>query len=107
MLTSGRGGIFTLGDTSTRKTGDALTKFAKHEELKRNDRADTNELAPGSILEKKNSQEWTWNQVQGAEGWWQIFMQGIWVDNKKVLDSQPIILDVGYRSPASKQILMV
>jgi len=110
ILTSGQSGVLTLGGTPTgqaKKTGDAFARLAKHEELKRSDGADTNELAPRSALEKNNPQEWTWSQVQGAEGWWQILMQGVWVDNNKVLDSQSIILDVGCRSLASKQLLMV
>ena len=38
---------------------------------------------------------WTWNKVQGAEGWWQILMQAIWVDGSKVLQNQAVVIDVG------------
>ena len=37
---------------------------------------------------------WTWNKVQGAEGWWQILMQAIWVDGSKVLQNQAVVIDV-------------
>lgn len=37
---------------------------------------------------------WRWSKVQGAEGWWQILMQGVWVDGVKVLKNQPIVIDV-------------
>jgi hypothetical protein len=43
-----------------------------------------------------SSNEWKWSMVQGAEGWWQILMRGIWVDGIKVLDNQPVVLDVSY-----------
>jgi len=37
---------------------------------------------------------WKWSKVQGAEGWWQILMQGVWVDGSKVLKNQPVVIDV-------------
>ncbi|KAL9040378.1 MAG: hypothetical protein Q9214_004507 [Letrouitia sp. 1 TL-2023] len=38
--------------------------------------------------------EWTWNDVQGAEGWWQTLMQGLWVDGSKVLQNQAVVFDI-------------
>ena len=35
-----------------------------------------------------------WTHVQGAEGWWQILLQGIWIDGVKVLKNQAAIIDV-------------
>ena len=37
---------------------------------------------------------WTWNKVQGAEGWWQILLQAIWIDGSKVLKNQAAVIDV-------------
>ena len=37
---------------------------------------------------------WRWSKVQGAEGWWQILMQGVWADGSKVLTNQPAVIDV-------------
>ena len=37
---------------------------------------------------------WKWSKVQGAEGWWQILMQGVFVDGDKVLKNQPVVIDV-------------
>jgi hypothetical protein len=35
-----------------------------------------------------------WSKVQGAQGWWQTLMSGVYVDNSKVLKNQPVIMDV-------------
>ncbi|KAI9794709.1 MAG: hypothetical protein M1833_007366 [Piccolia ochrophora] len=40
--------------------------------------------------------KWRWSRVQGAAGWWQILMQGVWVDGSKVLKNQPAVIDVEY-----------
>lgn len=38
---------------------------------------------------------WAWTDVQGAEGWWQLLMRGVWVDGSKVLNNQAVVIDVG------------
>ena len=38
--------------------------------------------------------DWRWIRVQGAEGWWQILMQGVWVDGIKILRNQATVIDV-------------
>lgn len=38
--------------------------------------------------------EWRWTPVEGAEGWWQTLMRGVWVDNAKILKNQPCVVDV-------------
>lgn len=35
-----------------------------------------------------------WTKVQGAQGWWQILMNGVWVEGVRVLKNQPVIIDV-------------
>lgn len=37
---------------------------------------------------------WTWVKVQGAEGWWQTLMQGVWVGGSRVLRNQAVVIDV-------------
>ena len=37
---------------------------------------------------------WVWSKVQGAEGWWQILMQSVYVDGAKVLQNQAVVVDV-------------
>lgn len=37
---------------------------------------------------------WQWSPVEGAEGWWQTLMRGVWVDGVKVLKNQPVVLDL-------------
>ena len=38
--------------------------------------------------------DWEWTKVQGAEGWWQILMQGVWVGGSRVLQNQAAVIDV-------------
>lgn len=37
---------------------------------------------------------WTWSKVQGAEGWWQTLLQGVWVGGSRVLRNQAAVIDV-------------
>ena len=37
---------------------------------------------------------WAWNSVQGADGWWQLLMRGVWVDGSRVLRNQAVVIDV-------------
>ena len=48
------------------------------------------------IVTKREDWEtgWVWTDVQGAEGWWQLLMRGIWVDGSKVLQNQAVVVDV-------------
>lgn len=39
---------------------------------------------------------WRWTKVQGAEGWWQVLMQGVWIDGAKILKNQPVVIDVRF-----------
>lgn len=41
---------------------------------------------------------WTWSKVQGAEGWWQTLMQGVWVGGSRVLQNQAAVIDVGLKA---------
>lgn len=52
-----------------------------------------------NVKEFKVTQEnwedgWTWTKVQGAEGWWQTLMQGVWVGRSRILRNQAAVIDV-------------
>ncbi|KAI4202262.1 MAG: hypothetical protein LQ350_002646 [Teloschistes chrysophthalmus] len=38
--------------------------------------------------------DWTWTKVQGAEGWWQTLLQGVWTGGTRVLQNQAVVIDV-------------
>lgn len=50
-----------------------------------------------SVSPENWEDDWQWSKVQGAEGWWQILLQGVWVDGDKILQNQGAVIDV--RSP--------
>ncbi|PVH87466.1 acid protease [Cadophora sp. DSE1049] len=91
LLINGKEGIFSIGGTSAasvrqaEKETDEMLNPGEHDETKR----DTSKAKAES-----DTKDWKWMKVHGAEGWWQILMRGIWVDGIKVLDNQPIVLDV-------------
>ncbi|KAK0120895.1 hypothetical protein ONS96_011093 [Cadophora gregata f. sp. sojae] len=91
LLINGKEGIFSIGGTlaasvrQVEKETDEMLNPGEHDETKR----DTSK----AIVED-DTKDWRWMKVHGAEGWWQILMRGIWIDGMKVLDNQPIVLDV-------------
>jgi hypothetical protein len=100
VLINGKDGIFSIGGTSA-----PSLKQAKMETDHKLAQLGTDELKKDGVISPRSpaeiemeaaisSHEWKWSKVQGAEGWWQILMRGIWVDGIKVLDNQPIVLDV-------------
>jgi hypothetical protein len=96
LLVNGKEGIFSLGGTSAavvreveQETADDLARIG-HQNHKRAYIMET----PDNRKPSGESNQWKWVQVQGAEGWWQIPLRAIWVDGIKILDSQPVILDV-------------
>ncbi|KAH6676269.1 aspartic peptidase domain-containing protein [Halenospora varia] len=88
VLLNSREGLFSMGGTAIatikeieKESESALLHNGGHEELKRGEEFDW-------------EGDWKWLKVQGSEGWWQISMDGIWVEGEKILRQQPIILDV-------------
>lgn len=74
---------------------DAKDKEIKRQETRRGEALDRRMVIPSSYLKEENSAtDWKWNKVRGPEGWWQMMMTGVWVSGRKVLQSQPIVLDV-------------
>lgn len=101
MLANRKEGIFSIGGTSVasvreveRETEDSLARLGHQN----SERSFTINDAPRREDGDKLS-EWKWMKVQGAEGWWQILMRGVFVEGIKILDSQPVVLDVSLPQP--------
>lgn len=93
ILINGNEGIFSLGGTSVasvreveRETADDLARVDGHKNSERANR--------DSRKADDDPNDWKWIKVQGAEGWWQILMRGIWIDGIEVLENQAVVLDV-------------
>lgn len=118
MLINGREGVLSIGGTGApavdmvvQQTKDELDRVGALERgeiplapvkeaavavregvpLTRRGRAHTQAIG---IREANWRDGWEWSTVQGAEGWWQILMQGVWVDGSKVLQNQAVVIDV-------------
>lgn len=107
MLINGHEGVFSVGGTSAdvvarveRQTKEELDRLGelergaaldetkeKEKEKKRKKKRDVEE-------EEDWTKNWKWSRVQGAAGWWQVLMQGVWVEGRKVLKNQQVIIDV-------------
>ncbi|KAI9760298.1 MAG: hypothetical protein M1835_000194 [Candelina submexicana] len=110
MLINGQEGVFSVGGTGAeavetvmRQTKEQMDRFGELEKTKANEQAVTEEpkvlekrVAESGLIAKDNTwrEGWKWSKVQGAEGWWQILMQGVWVDGTKVLKNQPVVVDL-------------
>jgi hypothetical protein len=109
MLLNGHEGVLSVGGTGA--SAVQLVEKQTRDELDRVGALERGEIAPAPIvngLVKRGGrgskgvvsrqsdweEGWTWNKVQGAEGWWQILMQAIWVDGSKVLQNQAVVIDV-------------
>lgn len=91
LLINGREGIFSIGGTSA-----AVVRGLEQETADDLARLGGTQIRRQSRIRNSGdeSSEWKWLQVQGAEGWWQIPLRAVWIDGIKILDSQPVILDV-------------
>ncbi|MCJ1288023.1 hypothetical protein MMC26_007376 [Xylographa opegraphella] len=107
LLINGEEGVLSIGGTSARavdmviqQTKDELDRLAPPDNaLKTTDRPLSGRsshplAAPIQGQESAWQEGWRWSKVQGAEGWWQILLQGVWVDGSKVLKNQPAVIDV-------------
>ncbi|KAE9371443.1 acid protease [Stipitochalara longipes BDJ] len=100
VLINGKDGIFTIGGTSARslrrvevETDYELARYANHE-VKRDGLVASRSASDIEMAAALSSNQWAWSKVQGAEGWWQILMRGIWVNGIKEIENQLIVLDV-------------
>jgi hypothetical protein len=100
VLINGKDGIFSIGGTSAPSLKQAkMDTDHKLAQLGTDGLERDGVMSPRSRAEIEleaalSSHEWKWSKVQGAEDWWQILMRGIWVDGIKILDNQPIVLDL-------------
>ena len=109
MLINGQDGVLSVGGTvaSTIEMVVSQTENALNQlgEIEKSDVAPIEKLPPlvkrgrhgKEIVTKRENWEtgWVWTGVQGAEGWWQLLMRGVWVDGSKVLRNQAVVMDVG------------
>lgn len=112
MLINGQDGVLSVGGTAAStiemvvsQTENALNQVAGTEKT---EVAPVEKLPPlvkrgrhgKEIVTKREDWEtgWVWTGVQGAEGWWQLLMRGVWVDGSKVLQNQAVVIDVGHHS---------
>ena len=108
MLINGQDGVLSVGGTAAStiemvvsQTENALNQIG---ETEKGDVAPAEKLPPlvkrgrhgKEIVTKREDWEtgWVWTEVQGAEGWWQLLMRGVWVDGSKVLQNQAVVIDV-------------
>lgn len=110
MLINGQEGVLSIGGTTAKavemvvqQTKDELDRLVAQnpdpiEEEKTLTKRGSHRLNPPKedlqSFEPDWQQNWRWSKVQGAEGWWQILMQGVWIDGSKVLRNQPVVIDV-------------
>ena len=112
MLINGEEGVLSVGGTSAKAV--ELVTIQTEEELSRAGGLQRIGLSsePTAAHTKRDipsdqvkwERNWKWSRVQGAEGWWQILMQGVWVDGSKVLKNQPVVVDVHLSFPPPLQI---
>lgn len=107
MLINGRDGVLSVGGTAASaidmvvsQTANALNQLSDTEKGD----VDPIEKSVPSVKRGRHGKEvvtkreewetgWVWTGVQGAEGWWQLLMRGVWVDGSKVLQNQAVVLD--------------
>lgn len=105
MLINGNEGVLSIGGTAARAV--QLVEQQTKDELDRASIAETGRKKDQELLKRGAKGEtsihtrrsewregWSWSKVQGAEGWWQVLMQGVLVDGVRVLENQPVVIDV-------------
>ncbi len=109
MLINGEEGVLSIGGTGARavdlveqQTKDELDHIGALAGKDTSPNGPTEALVKRSVMNQKTTFDpkvswedgWKWSKVQGAEGWWQILMHGVWVDGSKVLKNQAAVIDV-------------
>ncbi len=117
MLINGQEGILSIGGTAAKavemivsQTEIALDRLGGKETIKPSVAQIGKNLPPlakrgrtGKRIVTRQAyweEGWVWNGVQGAEGWWQLLMRGVWVDGSRVLRNQAVVIDVSVLSLA-------
>ncbi|MCJ1479130.1 hypothetical protein MMC13_007814 [Lambiella insularis] len=107
MLINDEEGILSIGGTSaeavkivlqqTKEELDSLAipSIASEDDGKTHEKRGSHALAPSLQSSQTEWHEsWRWSKVQGAEGWWQILLQGVWIEDSKVIKNQPVVVDI-------------
>jgi len=118
MLINGQEGVLSIGGTTenavemvVKRTKDELDSLAtvytepmddentepvedEKTLLKRGSHRSNPSNADAQSAKPDWQENWHWNKVQGAEGWWQILMGGVWIDGSKTIKNQPVVIDV-------------
>ncbi|MCJ1245744.1 hypothetical protein MMC30_002948 [Trapelia coarctata] len=110
MLINGQEGVLSIGGT-TENAVEMVVQRTK-DELDRLGSPSTEPAEDEKTLTKRGShranpsnadlqsakpdwqQNWRWSKVQGAEGWWQILLEGVWIDGSKIIKNQPVVIDI-------------
>ena len=116
MLINGNEGVLSIGGTAAQAV--QLVEQQTKDELDRAGTAEAGHNRDQELLKRESKGEtsihtrgsgwregWSWSKVQGAEGWWQVLMQGVLVDGVRVLENQPIVIDVSGLFPLHLNIL--
>ncbi|KAL8728789.1 MAG: hypothetical protein Q9166_005167 [cf. Caloplaca sp. 2 TL-2023] len=134
MLISGREGVLSVGGTGAqaaemvaRQTAEQLDRAGAQEKINAFIEENGKTLVGGLnslnkaslpeekiILQKKDKafksrqtdwqQGWTFSKVQGAEGWWQTLMQGVWINTPFIL-APPLAAKTFYTAVAGSRPL--
>ncbi|KAF2101588.1 hypothetical protein NA57DRAFT_35284 [Rhizodiscina lignyota] len=113
MLLNGQEGVLTLGGTVAEVVKGAMDeidhaldnmgRYEKHieqERKKKQDEENGGKQKRGLLVQEEGGGSrdwkdmWKWTPVEGADGWWQVLLAGVWVDGVKVLKNHPMIIDL-------------
>ncbi|KAL2352563.1 aspartic peptidase domain-containing protein [Cryomyces antarcticus] len=117
MFLNGHEGVLSVGGTAAEEVRRAselvqerLDRFSEWEKKKNNKQSAGFEAPPEEepvVMERSVTDhiqhkrdpsdwrsEWRFTPTQGAAGWWQILMPGVWINNVKTLKNQPTVIDL-------------
>lgn len=98
VLFDGNDGLLSIGGTLAQSPEQPTSKVETsdqalmHTEIKREGHVKGRAVVDFILEDRMASLKW--NSLHGAEGWWQILMEGVWIGKTRILKNQPIILDV-------------
>jgi hypothetical protein len=98
VLLDGNDGLLSIGGTLPQSPEQPTSKVETsdqalmHAEIKREGHVKGRAVVDYVFEDKMTSLKW--NSLHGVEGWWQILMEGLWAGKTRILQNQPIILDV-------------
>ena len=107
MLINGHEGVLSLGGTTItivdmvqRRSENALARLGRKDSMGSIAKHDLEKRRIGDVHREMSWEDhWKWSKVQGADGWWQILIQAVLVNGRKVLKNQPSVLDVTNMPP--------